>query len=211
MKCIRQADHRDRDQINALRVNEFNRSNQFTLLKPDKLLWNSCDDESVVLSAWDGTRVVATMRAVVVHNAPEASTCAQCTIPPDALFPAVIFNSAATDLEYRGLGLNQALRYHFLKMALDSDVQALLSPMYQGAPRIRFMEALGYRFSVPQLSWQDKLNPKTTRIMGIMPQERMACAMQMIEMQRRDIIRTYPWHGETAKFQIRMLNVASHR
>lgn len=197
MKHIRQASRQDRDQINALRVREFQRSDQFTLMKPDKLLWNwnHCDNTSMVLAAWDGPLPVATMQAVVVQNAAEAENYVQCIVPPHVGYPALVFNNAATHLDFRGIGLNQLLRYHFLKIALEQQIRSLLSPIYEGAPRIRFMKALGYRFMIPPLSWQNKLSPKATRILGVLPRVMMPRAIELIETQRRKVIDTYPWEG----------------
>jgi len=195
MKNIRQASRRDHDQINALRIREFQRSAQFTLIQPDKLLWNHRDDTAIVLSAWDGPCAVATMRAVVVHNAAEAESCVECIVPAETDFPAMVFNSAATHWDYRGIGLNQLLRYYFLKIALDNEIQSLLSPMYEGAPRIQFMKDLGYKFKVPPLSWQNKLNPKAVRILGVLTRPMMPRAIDFIAAHRHDIIKTYPWKG----------------
>ena len=200
MKMIRQAHRQDRDQINARRIREFQRSAQFTLIKPEKLKWNHCDDTSIVLSAWDGPCAVATMRAVAVSNAAQAESCLQCIVPAHIDFPAMVFNSAATHWDYRGIGLNQLLRYHFLKIAMGCEIQSLLSPMYEGAPRIRFMKALGYQFITPPLSWQKKLNPKATRILGILGRAMMPQAMNLIKTQRHEIINAYPWKGKSVQF-----------
>lgn len=204
MKHIRQASRQDINQINALRIREFQRSAQFTLIKPEKLRWNHCDDTSVVLSAWDGAIAVATMRAVVVCDTEGAENCVQCKVPKDTHFPAMVFNNAATHSDYRGIGLNQLLRYHFLKIALDAGIQCLLSPMYEGAPRIQFMQALGYAFTIPALSWQNKLGPKATRILGCLARVKMPHAIDLIEAKRRDIITSYPWAGEGVRLNNRM-------
>jgi len=136
------------------------------------------------------------MRAVVVNNAIEAESCVQCVVPTDTEFPAMVFNSAATHWDYRGIGLNQLLRYYFLKIALDNRIQSLLSPMYEGAPRIRFMQDLGYQFKIPHLSWQNKLNPKAARILGVLVHAMMPQAIDFIEAHRHEIIKAYPWKGK---------------
>lgn len=112
----------------------------------------------------------------------------------------MVFNSAVTRLDYRGIGLNQLLRYHFLKFALEAKIQSLLSPMYKGAPRIRFMKALGYQFTVPSLSWQTKLRPKAKRILGVLTRAMMPQAIDLIETQRYEIIKSYPWTGNPIQF-----------
>jgi hypothetical protein len=206
MKIIRQADRQDRDQINALRIKEFQRSAQFTLLQPEKLEWNHCDDTSIVLSAWDGPRAVATMRAVLVRDTAQAESCVQCTVPSQTDFPAMVFNNAATHWDYRGIGLNQLLRYYFLKMAMDYEIQSLISPIYESAPRIQFMIDLGYQFTIPLLSWQKKLKPRTTRILGILTGSKMPQAIDLIEKQRHKIIQSYSWKGRPIQFSQSLFN-----
>lgn len=207
MKTIRQAGRLDQEQINDLRITEFQRSSEFTLLRPEKLLWNKCDDDSIVLAAWDGPRAVSTMRAVLIYNRPDAEDCVECTVSEDTDFPAMVFNSAATRLEYRGLGLNQLLRYHFLKIAVENGIQSLLSPMYDGAPRIKFMKELGYTFTTPLSSWQNKLKPQNERILGVLKRKMMPNAIDIIKKQRSDIIRKYPWEKEPVKLCQSVLEV----
>jgi hypothetical protein len=67
--------------------------------------------------------------------------------------------------------------------------------MYEGAPRIRFMKELGYTFAVPPKSWQNKLSVKATRILGVLERSMMPHAIKVIEKQRHEIIKAYPWHG----------------
>jgi hypothetical protein len=166
------------------------------LIRPEKLLWDDCDDNSIVLAAWDGPCAVATMRAVVGSNPLQAENCAQCMVPRDLGYPAMIFTNAATHWDYRGIGLNQLLRYHFLQIAMNHTIQVLLSPMYEGAPRIRFMQSLGYEFTIPPLSWQYKLSPRATRILGVLRRTEMPMAIEMIAAQRSAVIEAYPWKGK---------------
>ena len=201
MKTIRRAVTQDNRQISNLRVTEFQRSNQFTLLKPEKLLWGPCDEANVVLAAWDGNQPVATMRAVVVGDHREAADCVQCTVPHDAGFPAIVFNSAATHHAYRGIGLNQALRYYFLLAAIRNGIETILSPIYKGAPRIAFMETLGYHFVTPSESWQNKLDPRSERILGLLPRGQMHRAFLHIQKTRPGVLWEYQWQGRPIGFK----------
>jgi hypothetical protein len=196
MKCIRRATSQDSDIINRLRIDEFRRSTEFDLLLADQLKWNRCDDIHIVLAAWaDRRRAVSTMRAVVVSDVPEALDSVQCSLPDQLPFPAIVFNSAATHMGYRRQGLNQALRYYFLRAAIRCGIEAILSPIYQGAPRIDFMKALGYRFMTPEKSWQTKLAPKKERILGILPRNRMGRAIDYLRTHRNEVLQAYPWQG----------------
>jgi hypothetical protein len=201
MKCIRRATSQDSGIINRLRIREFRRSTEFDLLLADQLKWNSCDDRHIVLAAWaDRQRAVSTMRAVVVSDPREALQSVQCSLPDRLSFPAIVFNSAATHMDYRGQGLNQAIRYHFLHAAMRCGIEAILSPIYRGAPRIDFMKALGYRFTTPEKSWQTKLAPKKERILGILPRKRMGHAIEYLRTHRNHVLQLYPWKGPLFTF-----------
>jgi GNAT superfamily N-acetyltransferase len=203
MKCIRRATSQDSDIINRLRINEFRRSTEFDLLLADQLKWNSRDDTHIVLAAWvDRRTAVSTMRAVVVDDILEALESVQCSLPEQAAFPALVFNSAATHLDYRGQGLNQALRYYFLRSAIRCGIEAILSPIYRGAPRIDFMKALGYRFMTPEKSWQTKLAPKKERILGVLPRNRMGRAIDYLRTHRNEVLQAYPWQGPLFEFPL---------
>jgi GNAT superfamily N-acetyltransferase len=203
MKCIRHAISKDSDIINRLRINEFRRSTEFDLLVEDQLKWNRCDDRHIVLAAWaDRRTAVSTMRAVVVNDVSEALESVQCSLPDQLAFPAIVFNSAATHLDYRGQGLNQAIRYHFLRAAIRCGIKAILSPIYRGAPRIDFMKALGYRFNTPEKSWQTKLAPKKERILGILPLSRMGQAIDYLRTHRNEVLQAYPWKGPLFEYPL---------
>ena len=190
-----------RDEINRLRITEFNRSDDFLLITPEKLLWNMNDERNVVLAAWNGDgHAVATMRAVTVKNIHEAQKCLECIVPEEIDYPAVVFNSAATHKHYRRLGLNQAIRYYFLKAALRADIQTFISPVYQGASRTRFMEQLGYRFIEPSKTWQTKLQPHSPRLLAILERGKIRHTLTIIEEKRGEILRQYPWRGEPFEF-----------
>ena len=201
MKCIRRVSSQDSDIINHLRINEFRRSSEFDLLQADQLKWNRCDDSHIVLAAWvDRWTAVSTMRAVVVNDSPGALESVQCSLPDQLAFPAIVFNSAATHMDYRGQGLNQAIRYYFLHAAKRCGIEAILSPIYRGAPRIDFMKALGYRFMTPEKSWQTKLAPKKERILGVLPRTRMGRAIDYLRTHRNEVLQAYPWQGPLFEF-----------
>ncbi len=202
--CIRRAFRADAQRINHLRITEFSRSDDFSLLLPDSLLWGAIDEDSIILAAWDqsGT-AVSTMRAVTVWDASEAMTDLECHVPDEVAYPSVIFNSAATRKSNRGKGLNQAIRYYFLEAALRADIKTLLSPVYLGAPRTAFMKKLGYRFLEPDKTWQKKLQPHAPRLLAILERRNFRNALTIIREERKETLLQYPWRGEPFEFQLR--------
>ena len=199
-KYISIALYQHRDEIDRLRITEYNRSDDFLLLYPDNLLW-SVNDEDKVLVAWNGDgHAVATMRAETVKNIQEAQNNLECTVPEEIVYPAVILNRAATHEQYRHLGLNQAIRYHFLKAALRADIQTTLGPVYLGASRTKFMKQLGYRFMEPGKTWQKKLQIHKPRLLAMLERDRIEYAITIIEEERGETLRKYPWQGELFEF-----------
>lgn len=200
MKVIRRASFADQSSISLLRIQEFKRANEFTLVKPEYLLWGRCDEENVVLAAWDGPEPVSTMRAVLVRNSAQATQCLQCTVPAHIAYPAIVLNSGATRLEYRGTGLNSALRYYVFEAAIRDKIQTIIGPIYQGAPRTNFMQKLGYVFMAPAKSWQNKLSPKKVRLLALLKETQFNQAAALIKTSRVDILREFPWIGEPIRF-----------
>ncbi|MBF0243477.1 MAG: hypothetical protein HQK64_13510 [Desulfamplus sp.] len=73
MKQVRRALKEDKHIIEELRISEFNRSGEFKLLKPEKLLWSDIDDANIVLVVFDeNNNAVSTMMGITVYEAKEA-------------------------------------------------------------------------------------------------------------------------------------------
>ncbi len=137
MKQIRRAGTEDAESITDLRVTEYKRSRDFTLLRPETLFWNETDDTETVLSIWDkNDRAIATMRMVCVTNLRQAEIMMKSEVPGRVEFPALIFNAAATRKEWRRKGFNQLLRYYGIQIAKVRGIQSLLSPVFQKSPAL---------------------------------------------------------------------------
>jgi len=200
MKVIKRATFADKSAISTLRIEEFKRANEFLLVKPKRLLWGKCDDDNVVLGAWDGPDAVSTMRAVFIRNSDQATQCLQCTVPAQVAYPAIVLNSGATRMEYRGIGLNSALRYYVIEAAERDKIKSILGPIYKGAPRTNFMQKLGYTFITPTKSWQNKLNPKKVRLLALLKETQFNQAAALIKTSRSDILKEFTWAGDPLSF-----------
>ncbi|MCP4745305.1 MAG: hypothetical protein GY874_04060 [Desulfobacteraceae bacterium] len=206
MKCSRLAAHSDKQAISDLRIKEYNLSNDFALIKPEKLLWSKTDDENIVIAAWDNEQAVSTMRAILLKNHEVASSILECKLPDLVIYPAIALNSVATSFEYRGIGLNQVLRYHVFQAAVGSGVGTIIGPVYAGAPRLKFMEQMGYEFIVPEKCWQNKLRPNTKRILGLLKIEHLQNAINHIRKTRDGALKSFPWRGAFVQFIYNYLN-----
>jgi len=140
MKHIKVATGKDRTIVENLRISEFQRSTEFKLLQPEKLLWSKTDDQNIVLVVMDeNMTALATMRGITVNDHTTAENMLQCSMPDTVQFPAMVFSRAATLKSFRKQGFNQLVRLYFIKYALKNNIETLLSPVYSKAPRIEFM------------------------------------------------------------------------
>ena len=186
----------DGNSIAQLRIEEFNRSSDFKLLKPQLLEWGKMDEQHEVVVVWDkGHGPAATMRFVRVDDEYQASQVIEADLPPGIAFPAVVFNAAATRKSHRGRGINQLLRYHGILAALEQGIQSLLSPVYQSAPRYEFLQELGYVCHEMTHTWQTKLAPRSPRMLCVLDRADFLPALARLESSSRDLINQVPWTG----------------
>lgn len=196
MKHIRRALKEDKHIIEELRISEFNRSTEFKLLKPEKLLWSAIDDENIVLVVFDEKNTaISTMMGITVYNANEAESIINCSVPDIVKFPAMLFTSVATLKQFRRMGLNQLLRYYFLLYAEKNNIQTFISPVYKNAPRVKFMEIMGYEFVTPERNWQTKLDPLSERQLGLLDSSKISHALSIIREYKESTLEEYPWQG----------------
>ncbi len=202
MKKICQVTAKNAEDIESLRIQEFRRSAQFSLLKAEKLKWGVADDASVVLAAWDDAgRVVSTMRGAVASTQAQAEAILHCSVP-EALagFPAMVLTIAATQLELRDQGFNSTLRYYFFLAAKQSGIASMLGAVYLKAPRMKIMFDIGYQVHEPQKNWQNKLKPKSQRVLAYLNQDRFDYAIDKLGRLQASMIQDYPWMGPPIEF-----------
>jgi len=196
MRQIRRALKEDKQIIEELRISEFNRSTEFKLLKPEKLLWSATDDANIVLVVFDENETaISTMMGVTVYKVRDAEEIINCSIPGIVKFPAMIFTSAATLKPGRQMGLNQLLRYYFLLYGSKTGIQTFISPIYKNAPRIKFMTMLGYEFITPEKNWQSKLDPLYERQLGLLDILKIPNALSIIKQYKKQTLDQYSWQG----------------
>ena len=197
MRHIRRALREDKNIIEEIRISEFNRSTEFKLLRPEKLLWSEIDDNSIVLVVFDeNNTAISTMMGITTHNTNETEDIINCSVPDIVKFPAMLFTSAATLEPFRRMGLNQLLRYYFLLYASKNNIQTFISPVYKSAPRVKFMKMMGYEFVAPERNWQTKLDPRSERQLGLLDSSKIPHALSTIEFYKKDTLNKYTWQGE---------------
>lgn len=203
MKCIRRATRDDAAEIAALRLSEYSRAKEFTLVEPTLLLWNETDDRDVVLAAWDESgKAIATMRGGIARGKQEAEGKLQMRLPDEYVFPALILDRGATKKGYRGNGLNSALRYLFFLSILDLPVPSVLGAVYDKAPRVKTMKSLGYTSSMPSQNVQAHVRGNVPLIITYLDHGRIRDACDTLKKMVETVLREYPSCGDAIKFEI---------
>lgn len=197
MKQIRLASEKDGTKIAELRLTEYQNAKDFTLVSTEYLKWDETDRQCPVVAVFnEQNEAIATMLVIPVNTVQKAVSSLESDLPVKIAFPAFVFKKAVTKCAYRKHGFNQLLRYHIIKAALNCDIQSLLSPVYESAPRTGFMKKIGYQFHTSLSPTPDKLIPTSTRILAVLERNRMKEALKAIEQKIPDLINSYPWIGE---------------
>jgi len=197
--CVGLAGREDLQAVNALRLETYNATPEFRLLRPDLLAWHAADPSCIVLGGWDDTgRLVATIQCRVAGSAAhaEAMIGASVDVAPTC-FPAVVMGRAATAQGRTGRGLNSVLRWHCLTAARDLGFRAALGLAYQGAPRMRTMEAMGYHLWRPARLWDPEVEPKVPPIVAFLYRADFDAALDYLWPLAGEQVAACPWDGPT--------------
>jgi hypothetical protein len=183
--------------IEALRRSAYQGAPEFDVLKPAAYEWTQNDDHGHVLAVWDdNASALATMRGTVVAGRDEAEALLECTVPLDiALFPALLLERGATCPDLSCAGLNSLMRYHFIEATIRCDLCSIIGAVFEGAPRLRVLTALGYVFTVPESMWDENLVPRTSLLIAALARTQMSTACVLLQDLLGDVQRRFPWYG----------------
>jgi hypothetical protein len=195
--CVGLATAADREAVNALRLETYSAAPEFRLLRPDLLAWDTRDRSAIVLGGWDATsRLVATIQCRVAGSPAhaEAQVGVSVAMAP-SLFPAVVMGRAATAPGRTGRGLNSVMRWHCLTAARDAGFKSVLGLAYQGAPRMRTMEAMGYRTLHPERVWDPEVEPLAPPILVYLSRAGFDGALDYLSPLAAEGVSAFPWQG----------------
>jgi hypothetical protein len=197
-KCIGRATRDDAEAIHALRLEEFQRADEFEVVEPTALHWDETDDRDLVLAAWDEQgRAISTMRGGIVKDRQEAEQRMECSVPlHDSVFPTFLLGRGATRKEFREKGLNSALRYHFYSMVPGTTIRSILGGVYLHAPRTELMRSLGYTFYTPERIWRTDLHARRPQLVASLDASKVIDACEKLRAMLGTVLLEYPWHGE---------------
>jgi hypothetical protein len=187
----------DAPAISALLLAQYRAAREFRLLRPDLIAWDGVQGAGGVTAGWDATgRLVATMRARLVGSAEAAERLLDVSVAlPADCFPAVILSRAATAPGFSRTGINSLLRWHLLRAAVGQGARSALGLVYEAAPRLTLMTAIGYRFIAPARVWDPEVAPLNPPLLAWLSQDDLPAAVAALEDRVRDAVRAWPWRG----------------
>jgi hypothetical protein len=195
--CVGLASAADREAVDALRLETYSAAPEFRLLRPDLLAWDTRDRSAIVLGGWDDRGcLVATIQCRVAGSAAHAEAQVGVSVEMAAMhFPAVVMGRAATAPGRTGRGLNSVMRWHCLTAARDAGFNSVLGLAYQGAPRMRTMEAMGYRVLQPKRVWDPEVEPRSPPILVYLSRADFAGALEYLWPLAAEGVTAFPWQG----------------
>lgn len=192
MKCIRLSGAEDGHAITRLRQEAFLRSSDFRVVHSENLNWGPADVRGMVLSVWNEHTPLSTTRGDVFKEAEEAEESMECRLNRQYGFPSLLLGKGATVQSLERMGFHSALRYCFIRAAMQTSVESILGIVYEGAPRTRLMKEIGYDFYSPadfrctNLEYAGK-----AVLVATLPRARFACACKLLEAVVRPILEEY--------------------
>jgi len=187
----------DAPEISGLLLAQYRAAREFRLLQPERLFWDGVQGAGGIAAGWDETgKLVATMRARIVGSAAAAEAVLDVSVGvPQSCFPVVILSRAATAPGLSRTGINSLLRWHLLRAALAQGARGALGLVYETAPRLTLMSAIGYRFMSPERVWDPEVEPRNPPLLAWLSEDDLPPAVLALEERGRDAAMAWPWRG----------------
>lgn len=149
------ATKKNQKEIEHLRQHEYAHAKGYSL-DLETLRWTTSDDESFVMVASDGDRILSTMRGEIITDQNLLEKKLECPwdFPKKLKLPVLLLSRAATLGSHHGQGLNLILRYWFLKMADYHQLPMIVGTFVEGSPRQNTLLEMGYQFFENKRGWQ---------------------------------------------------------
>jgi len=187
----------DAHDVTVLRKLAFAYADQFRMTDDSGLEWGEEDQSGIVTAAWnDAGEIVSTTRGEVITDQRHAERKMMSTVPlGDEAFPSLLLTRGATRDGYGKTGLHSALRYYFIDAALNAGFASMLGLVYEGAPRIRLMEQIGYDLVPAARNWEKEAEILARPLVACLPRDRMRAALETLRAMVGPALDSFPWTG----------------
>ncbi len=204
-KMVRVLDGSHREMVTALRISEYQRARGLQVA-PAGISWNRSDDESIVLGAFDGNKLVSTMRMEIIEDQTLLEKKLECpwNFEVPLRLPVMILSKASTHSDYRNLGLNALLRKRCLELAKEWKVHLVVGTFIKDSPRANSMKTMGYRFLENKLGWTSphyrSLEPVVVAALDVAKD--IDRAIEVTQLLIDVNLQNYQWGGTDPEFKI---------
>ena len=180
----------ERKAVVQLRRQAYAGAREFAWHDLATLGWTSADESGAVFGLWhcederdngegSGRTLLSTVRASVFTQLADAEAFLEHALDGvGAAAPALVLSRAATAPGEHGRGLLALLRVAYLQALPQAGVNSVLAVVYDDAPRVRSMQAVGYTMTPPQRSWDSEARAIAAPLVAHLPRERFAQALQ---------------------------------
>jgi hypothetical protein len=170
----------DRHAVGLVRQAAFERAHEFRWKEPQTLAWSQADDKATVLGLWNQQgALAATVRVTLLPTVAAAQE--RIGYPLTALNlpePLMLLTRAATHPQHQGHGGNALLRCAYLAAALQTEVQAVVTQVYDQAPRLRTLRHVGFELTALHHGWDHEAQARTQPLLAWMLRERFASGLR---------------------------------
>lgn len=194
--------HSHKNLINQLRLEAYQNAKGFCV-KPEGILWNQSDDESIILGAWDNGELVSTMRMEIIDDLCLLEKKMECPWEFDLIlkFPVMVLSKGATKPSHRGLNLGLLLIKQALYYASLWGVNYLCETSIYSAKKASFLKHTGFSIFENKLGWNsvDYFSSEPV-IISVLDIRKNKTSAEKIYQQKTDAIsQRYKWQGPLPK------------
>jgi hypothetical protein len=184
----------EREAVVALRRKAYAQAGEFEWNDLSTLGWTQADEDGVVLGLWGhdasqagqpggtaaGTAtLLCTLRASVFADAGSAENFLEHALQGVACaWPAAVLSRAATLPGQHRQGLMALMRCAYLQALPAAHVRGVLAVVYETAPRLNSMQAVGYTLTVPLHSWDSEARATTPPLLAHLDEAHFDTALQ---------------------------------
>jgi hypothetical protein len=135
----------DKPNVDDLRLCAYRSANYFQVNQPEHLECSHDPRSSLVLCAWEGSKLAATLRVVSTKVPAEAADLLGVVLPGRLQLPATVFSRGAVNADYRGQGWMPFLLTLGVRIAQRTNQACALGVQATGTPHQRAMLEAGWQ------------------------------------------------------------------
>ena len=183
--------------VNELRLSEYAGAKGFEV-KPPGIEWNRSDDQALVLVAWEGEMAVGTLRMELIEDRALAEAKIECPWDFEVPFaaPIAVLGKMAVLKSHRKSGLNEALRWHALRIAKAWGAKIVSGTMVAASPRKAVMTEMGYVFFEHPEGWTSPFYKSKDPVLVVCLEEsKIGRAMGVCQELAGATLELFGWKG----------------